>query len=89
MAAMIALDDDNARALILGSLGREHSPDDARRILDAGDSAVVLASLRRSIAGGEHALMDMHPLHPWRGAIALERARLLAVVAQLASEAQR
>ena len=80
--------DDNARALILTSLERDHSPDEARRIVDAGDRAVVVASLRRSLANGEHALMELHPFHPWRAAVTVERAQLVALVGQLTGEAQ-
>jgi hypothetical protein len=84
---MIALD-DNARALILACLEHKHSPDEARRILDAGAPAVLLANLRRAIANHDYALMEMHPLHPRRPAITLDRAQLVALVEQLAGAAK-
>jgi hypothetical protein len=79
--------DDNARALVLACLEHKHSPEEARRILDAGDRAVLLANLRRSIANHDHALMELHPHHPRRPAITLDRAQLVALVEQLAGEA--
>jgi hypothetical protein len=84
---MIALD-DNGRALVLASLEHKHSPDEARRILDAGDGAVIVANLRRSIDNHDYVLMELHPLNPRRHAIALDRAQLVALVEQLTGEAQ-
>jgi hypothetical protein len=43
----------------------------------------ILYSLRSSLANSDYVLMEMHPNHPMRGQLVVERAQLCAIVSLL------
>jgi hypothetical protein len=63
-------------------------PDEARRLVDTGEQAVIVASLCRSLDNADYALMHIHPAHPRHGIVTLDRELVRALLAKLGGESQ-
>lgn len=78
LATLLA--DDSVKSLVLLCLERDHSADEARRLMAEGAKTVLLDVLRGSLARHDFALAELHPNHPLRGVVTIDRARIRTLV---------
>lgn len=81
--AAVQLANDALRSLVVLSLQRDHDAHEARRLVEEGARGAIVDSLRRSLANSDYALMEIHPQHPMRGQLTIERAQLSALISLL------
>lgn len=81
--ALAAQLNDSVRALVLLCLQKNHDAAEARRLVEEGARGAILDSVRRSLTNSDYVLMEMHPNHPMRGQLTVERAQLRAIVSLL------